>query len=149
MIAVRGFFGGETKEHGQIRNRARSEFLFVEREEMCQVAARRTSFGERVSGNILQTKLDDGLRQGAGKAGCLSDGREISQLFRRCGGVNNPRGERFDAEAGDRRKPEAPHGLGGEIRRKLRERESMQALATGRKGADGEFVGCGSCWRDD
>ncbi len=98
---------------------------------------------------LLQAEFGDRFRQSASEAGCLSDGREIGQVLGGCGSVDDASGECFDAEAGDGRERETAHGLCGEVRGKLRERESVNALATGRKSADGKFVGGGSRGRDD
>ncbi len=134
------FLDGEAKQHRQVRDRTRGELLFVEREKMTEVARRV---------HILQAKFGDGFRQGAREAGCLSDGGEIGQPLRGDGGVDNARGERFNAEAGDGCERETAHGLGGEVRGELRESERVNALAAGWKSAGGELVCGGSRRRDD
>ncbi len=135
MTGLRGFFGRETEEQRQVRDRTRGELLFVEREEVSEVAR---------WGHILQTKFGDRLGEGASEAGGLSDGGKIEQFFRRRGGVNDARGERFNAETGDGSKSEAAHGLSGEIGDELREGECVNALATRWESADSEFICRGS-----
>lgn len=146
MIGLRGFFGCKTEEVRKIGYRARGQFFFVQREKMRQVAAGWSYIRRR---HIVQTEFGDRLRQRASKTGCLGDGREIGQVFRGCGGVNDARCQSFDAKAGDGRKREAAHGLSGEVRGKLRERQRVNTLAAGWKSADGEFRGGGSRGRDD
>src|SRR5580700_1968977 len=98
--------------------------------------------------HIVETEFGDGLGQGASEAGCLSNRREIRQIVRGCGGVNDASGERFDAETGNGRKLETSHGLRGETRGKLCQRERVNALAAGGKSPDGELRGGGSRGRD-
>ena len=140
MLAVRRFFSGQTKEERKIGYSAFGELLFVEREEIREVAGRRY---------VLQAKFGNCLRQSAREARGLSDGREIGQVVGACGSVDDASGQRFDAEAGDGRQREAAHGLSGKVRGNLRERESVNALAAGRKSSDGELRGGGSRRRDD
>ncbi len=97
----------------------------------------------------MQAKLRDGLRQSASETGCLRHGGEIGKGVRGCGGMDDASGKRFDAEPGDGRKREASHGLSGEVRGKLCERQRVNALAAVRESSDGELVGGGSRWSDD
>lgn len=135
-----GFLSGQTDEHRQVRNRARGEFLFVQREEIREVARRR---------RIVQTKFCDRLCQSAREAGRLSDGSEIRQPVRGGGGVDDARGDCFDAEAGDGSDGKASHGLRGELGGELRESECVNALAAGWEGVGDEFRRGGSCGSDD
>ena len=130
-----GFLGGETKEQRQVSDRTRGELLLVKREQVSQVARR-----ER----ILQSKFGKRLGEGAGEAGRLSHRGEIGQGIGGCGGVNDARGECFDAQAGNGSKPEASQGLRGEMGRELRESERVNALAARRKGMGSELIRCGS-----
>ena len=97
----------------------------------------------------MQAKFGNRFGEGAGEAGRLSDGSEIGQGIGGCGGVNDARGECFDAEAGDGSKREASHGLRGEMGGELRERECVNALAARRKGMGSEFIRGGSGGSDD
>ncbi len=63
--------------------------------------------------------------------------------------MDDASGQRFDAEARDGRKREASHGLRGEVSGKLRERQSVNALAAIRESSNGQFRGGGSGGRDD
>jgi hypothetical protein len=149
MLASSCFLDCELEEQGQIRDGTRGEFLFIECEEMGEVAAGRSGFGERRGRDVLQAKFGYGFREGTSEAGHFGDRREISQSFGRSGGVNNAGGESLDTETGDGREREAAQGLRGEIRGKLRHRERVQALATGRKGANRKLVGGGTGGRYD
>ena len=136
-----GFFGRQAEEHRQIGDRTRR-----------RVPVRRArGDAPRSPGgvDILQAEFGDRLRQGASEAGCLSDGSEIGQALRGCGGMNDARGQRFDAEAGDGSERETSHGLRGEVGGELRESECVNALAARRESAGGEFIGGGSRGGDD
>jgi hypothetical protein len=63
--------------------------------------------------------------------------------------MNDPRGERFDAEPGDGCERQAAHRLRGESGRELRDRESVDSLAARWGCVDCQFVGGGSRWCDD
>jgi hypothetical protein len=147
--AVRGLFGGEAEEQGKIGDGALLEFAFIESEEMREVATGRPCFGEGMRRNVLQAKIRDGFGEGASEAGCLRDGGEVGELLLDGGGMNNSRGQRFDAEAGNGSKRETAHGLRGKMGGELRESERVNALAARWERTGGKFVGGGSCGGDD
>jgi hypothetical protein len=140
MMAFGSFGGRQAEEHRQVRDRTGGEFLFVERQQMGEVAR---------WGGTLQTKFGDRLGEGASKAGCLSHGSEVGQTVRRGGGVNNSRGQRLNAEARDGSQRETAHGLRREMGGELGESEGVNALASRWEGVSGQFVGGGSGGGDD
>jgi len=119
MIGLRGFLGCQAQQHREVGDGALIEFTFVEIEEMREVAG---------WGRVLQAKFGDRLGEGAREAGCLSDGGEIRQVIRGCGGMNDAGGEGFNAQARDGSECETAHGLRGELGGELRESERMNAL---------------------
>ena len=48
MLALFSFLGGQAQQHRQVGDRARGEFLFVEREQMREVARSGSRFGAEV-----------------------------------------------------------------------------------------------------
>ena len=60
--AVCDFFGREIEEQWQVGHRSFGELLFIEREQMREIAPRWAGLRQRVRRNMLQAKFGDGFR---------------------------------------------------------------------------------------
>ena len=149
MTGLLRFLGGEAEEQGQISDGACGQLLFVKGEELREVTAGSASFCERVSGDILQAKFDERPRQGARESGRLSDWREIWQIVRSSCGLDDASGQRLDPEPRDGCEAKTAHKLRSKVRGELGDSQGVKALATGGESMNREFVGGGSCGRND
>ena len=150
-MSRRGFsmLQSEAEKQRKIGDGTLLQFAFVQIEEMREIATGRSGAGEGAWVDILQTKFGERFGEGASEAGCLSDGGEIRQMLCGRGGVNDARGEGFNAEAGDGSECKSTHGLSGKVAGELGESESVNALTARLKSTGGEFIGGGSSGRDD
>lgn len=106
------------------------QLLFVEFQEVREVAAGRAGGCKLFGRDALEPKFGDGFGEGAGKPGSLRDRCKVVEAFRAVSGMCDAGGESVDAQSADRSKRVLTHKWRGEVGSELCQRERVDALAT-------------------